>query len=790
MRNRHGILLRLSALLAAAYATLAGFHTLSDFDVWWQLASGRWMWDHGTVLRQETFSYTAAGAPWTYPVGGEILFYWIYRQGGLALLSLLTPLACLGVSLLLIRRGGMSRAWGVAIAAPLVAWRANVRADMFTTVLAAVFLAVLWENHRGKKAERRWLWILPPLMAIWVNLHPGFLLGLALMAFFTLCNPRRLMPCTALAFLATLANPFGWRVYSWLGSLASLLPLPHTFLSWLGSGSAPAYSAFSGGHIGELSRTPISLPILAGAFRWRDPDSALWWVMALALVAIAVGLFRGQGWGPLLLICSVAAALTTSRFQAVFAIATVILAPDLIAGQSKALDGPGAPPEHDGASKAKSPGGLTGWWAPVGALLLLAFVAVRITDLASNRYYVTHGEIASFGAGVSGWFPERAAKFVRENHLPRELYNDYNSGGYLTWSMAPEYPVFIDGRGGPYGSEEFLLQERLGFQGPSSDDWRAAIAKWKIHSLLISVSRFGGYGGLPIKTFCDSTEFRLAYLDETAAVFVGADSLPNSKANSKESPALDCRSAALTAPAPSASAWDRYQFYANAGKLYYALERDAEAEQAWQQAAAIFPDDPSLHLDIGQLRHVQGRLSDAEREFRLAIELRPAPVTWYALGDLLSQQGRPFEAMECFRQSALRDARPHEAWAAMGRSALAAQRPLEALDAANRALETHPYVGPAAAGGRSFVARTLAIRGTALLALHQAPAAIDSLEAAVHTAVEPRLSAGLRLALAGAYRQAGRLDDARRALEEAKKLGASGPNVDAFEKELEPVKPK
>jgi tetratricopeptide (TPR) repeat protein len=720
------------------------------------------MWDHGAVLRQEAFSYTASGTPWTYPVGGELLFYWLYRQGGLALLSLLTPLACFAIGLILIRlvlirNASMWSAWGLAMAAPMIAWRSNVRADMFTTVFAAVFLAVLWENHRREQESRRWLWILPPLLAIWVNLHPGFLLGLALMALFTLRHPRRLLPCTAVAALATLANPFGWRVYSWLGTLASLLPLPQTMQTWLGKGSHPASSAF----IGEFSRTPLSLTILSDAFRWRDPESSLWWVMALALAAVAVGLFRGQGWGPLLLVAFGVAAIAASRFQAVFAIVTVVLAPDLFRG-----------------GKEKQP---PNWLAPVFALLLLIFTGVRVTDLATNRYYMMHGDIASFGIGVSGWFPDRAAKFVQDNHLPRELYNDYNDGGYLTW-RTPDYPVFIDGRGDPYGTELFFLQQRLGGEAPSSDAWRTTIAKWKIHTFMVSVSRFGGFGGLPVKAFCDSPDFRLAYLDDTAAVFEDAASL--------KGPALDCRTAALPAPPATASAWDRYQFYANSGKLFYALERDTEAEQAWEQAAAIFPDDPSLHLDIGQLRHVQGRLPDAEREFRRSIELRPSPVAWYALGDLLTRQKRDFEAMECFRQSASRDGRPHEAWAAMGRAALAAQRPLQALDAANRALETNPYTGAAASGGSTFVARTLAIRGAALLALGQPPAAIDSLEAAVRVAVDPRLSAGLRLALADAYRQAGRLGDARRSLQEAKKLGAKGPSVEAFEKELEPVNPK
>src|SRR5438045_4131320 len=135
----------LASCVAVCYAVLAGLHTLSDFDVWWQLASGRWMWTHHQILRQETFSHTAAGHPWTYPLAGEILFYWMYRLGGAALLSLLTPAACLIVALLLMRKGGVLRAWTLALAAPVIAWRCAVRADLFTTVLAAVFLAILWD---------------------------------------------------------------------------------------------------------------------------------------------------------------------------------------------------------------------------------------------------------------------------------------------------------------------------------------------------------------------------------------------------------------------------------------------------------------------------------------------------------------------------------------------------------------------------------------------------------------------------------------------------------------------
>src|SRR5579871_950613 len=105
LKNWHRHLARATGCAAVAYMVAVGFHTLSDPDVWWQLASGRWMWVNGAVLRQDVFSFTAHGVPWMYPVGGELFFYGIFRLGGLTLLSLLAPAACLLVALLLIRGG-------------------------------------------------------------------------------------------------------------------------------------------------------------------------------------------------------------------------------------------------------------------------------------------------------------------------------------------------------------------------------------------------------------------------------------------------------------------------------------------------------------------------------------------------------------------------------------------------------------------------------------------------------------------------------------------------------------
>src|ERR1035438_4876653 len=165
------------AAIALIYAFFAGLRTVSDFDLGWQLATGRWVAQHHSVSSTDVFSYTAQGEPWIYPVGAGLVLYATYLLGGYALISWLGALACVATVALLLRRDqGISA--GIAIlAVPLIAWRTTPRADMFTVVLFAAFLSLLWENYQTGQAR---LWSLPLLMVAWVNLHFGFAAGLAL----------------------------------------------------------------------------------------------------------------------------------------------------------------------------------------------------------------------------------------------------------------------------------------------------------------------------------------------------------------------------------------------------------------------------------------------------------------------------------------------------------------------------------------------------------------------------------------------------------------------------------
>ncbi|MGA3317387.1 MAG: hypothetical protein ABSC64_13225 [Candidatus Korobacteraceae bacterium] len=97
------------AAIAIIYAFLAGLRTVSDFDLGWQLATGRWVAQHHNVPSTDVFSYTAQGEPWIYPVGSGLVLYAVYLLGGYALISWIGALACVATVTLLLRRGCVSK---------------------------------------------------------------------------------------------------------------------------------------------------------------------------------------------------------------------------------------------------------------------------------------------------------------------------------------------------------------------------------------------------------------------------------------------------------------------------------------------------------------------------------------------------------------------------------------------------------------------------------------------------------------------------------------------------------
>src|SRR5260370_27279778 len=121
--------------------------------------------------------------------------------------------ASAGTAALLLRRDNIASLMLAIIAVPLIANRTQPRAEMFTTVLFAAFLRLMWRHYRTQNTERSRLWLLPILMAAWVNLHLGFVAGLALCGAYLLLDLLELpFPENRTAALTRLRPAWPWLV--------------------------------------------------------------------------------------------------------------------------------------------------------------------------------------------------------------------------------------------------------------------------------------------------------------------------------------------------------------------------------------------------------------------------------------------------------------------------------------------------------------------------------------------------------------------------------------------------
>ena len=736
----------LLAFLALSYAFLAGLRTAQDFDLGWQLATGRWVVQHHHIPSVDVFSYTAQGEPWIYPVGAGLVFYAAYLLGGYALISWIGAAACCATVALILRRGWAVSAGIAILAVPLIAFRTTPRADMFTVVLFAAFLSLLWENYQTGRAP---LWLLPLLMVAWVNLHFGFAAGLGLVLSYVgtesletlfgavrrcaalqrLRNALGWLVCTA---LITLVNPWGWGIYRAL----------------LRQERANAQQQY---WIGEWLGVPLNWAVVSSSLSLRQTRGAIYALLAIAVVAAVLALLRTQLGAAVLLLGATYPAAHYVRMGAIFSCVVVVVGGPILSAVMARL----------GA-----------WIRPARIRLLIASAAVAILavvallrcfDLVTNRYYFRGTDETIFGPGLGWWFPQRAAEFIEREKLPGEIFNTYGEGGYLTWKLGPQRRVYIDGRDTLYGVPRIQLHGELLLRGPDSPIWEQETSRYNINTVILPLARYDGIQLVRLQDFCNSKVWRPVYLDETSVVFVRRT--PQTEELLQRFP-VDCTMAPLPAHPPGNNRAEAFNVWANAGMVLATLGRNSEALTAIANALAIFPDSAFLRWNHAEVLFAMGRLDESEQEYLAAIALEPSAVTWTALAQSYQKRGRIQAAIDAIKHAAQFSLRPYLTLLKLGYVYLGVGQPDNALKAFDDAARAAPRDISASDNG-SFEFSVAQGRSGAYEALGNLERAISFQEEAVRFA--PDAPEPLRR-LAQLYRFQGRVEDADRAKERAAKL--------------------
>ncbi len=639
-------LLIVLTLAVVVYGFLAGLRTVTDFDLGWQLATGRWVAQHHHVPSVDVFSYTAQGKPWIYPVGSGLVFYVTYLLGGYVLLSWLGAAACAGTVALLMRRGSAVSAVLAIFAIPLIAARTTPRADMFTVVLFAALLSLLWQQHETGRAR---LWLLPLLMIAWVNLHLGFVAGLALLGAYGMLEAlemlwperrraagyrlRRSLPWLFAGAAATLANPWGWGIYRALfRQQAAMGAHSESILEW---GAAR-----------------LNWTVLAGSFSLRNPDPFVALLM-VAVIAVPVAVWRRQLGAAGFIAGAALISYRHVRFQALFCVVMVIVAGVVL---SSALDALWSKLENARLKSILAVG---------AACFFVGLAGVRSADLVSNRAYLDTN-LASFGAGLSWWFPERAADFIEREGIPGQIFNSYSEGGYFTWRLGPKYLDYIDGRAIPFGTELFDRNAMLLGTPPESPAWQEEVRRYNLNAILVPLARYWGLETFPVlRQFCASDIWRPVYLDEVSAVFVRRTPETEGLIHRLQ---IDCGTVSVPSSLPKASGNKAFNQWANAAAVLHELGRNHEALDATSHALSISPDSAFVHFLRGMLLEDAGGLREAEEQYLLATKLESNAATWSTLAELYERQGQLKAEIDAWQHAV--DLSPEPTYTGLARSKL------------------------------------------------------------------------------------------------------------------------
>ncbi|TMD88942.1 MAG: hypothetical protein E6I73_11635, partial [Chloroflexi bacterium] len=153
--------------------------SVQDPDFWWHIRIGQWMVENGRLPATDIFTYTAQSHVWTdHEYLTEVLMWLIYSRAGAFGISVFFGVITYAGFYLMYRQvrrqpfvmAALGLALGAVAGAPI--W--GPRAQMITFALTCLELYLLQGYLSGRS---RSLQFFPLVMALWANLHGGWVIG-------------------------------------------------------------------------------------------------------------------------------------------------------------------------------------------------------------------------------------------------------------------------------------------------------------------------------------------------------------------------------------------------------------------------------------------------------------------------------------------------------------------------------------------------------------------------------------------------------------------------------------
>lgn len=172
-----------AVIISAAIYMLTRWE-IGDPDYYWHLATGRWIFEHGQLPVNDPFLWTQENTRWVlHEWLFEVVLWAVYLIGEHKAVGIFVSL-CFGIFLAVVYR--FCRQFSPPIFCLVLtllvtmvsaAWVSG-RPQILTYTIFAIFLFCLLRYCQT--FDRKFLFLLPPLMLFWTNLHGAYTIGLGL----------------------------------------------------------------------------------------------------------------------------------------------------------------------------------------------------------------------------------------------------------------------------------------------------------------------------------------------------------------------------------------------------------------------------------------------------------------------------------------------------------------------------------------------------------------------------------------------------------------------------------
>jgi hypothetical protein len=604
-------------IILLASLTFVTLYHIPAADTWLNLATGRYIINEGTFPEKDVFSYTANGRPWNstqwFILAVFYIFYSILGKSGIYLLRTGLLLTTFGFIFTTCRIRSLNPLIAVIfiIIASFIAqpyYYFDIRAYLVSYLFTALYIFLLERRRIQDKAFPCWL--LPLINCIWVNSHSGFIMGLGIIFIYFLDESVTekdkkksfyLLKIFSFTFLSSFLNPYGYKLFLQSFIVGQSYGFMEKFLvEW----NRPD---LFGEHLSFTAFWLISAFFIIFTIRKASLRDIIIWLIFSYMAFKAV------------------------RHITLFCI---IIVPIFIKHVELLL--------KDRLNFTKSIQNFieSGNYIKIIVLIICFFIFFRTVFLISTEDFSMEKEM----------FPYYGVEFIKSNNLPGRLYNPYEWGGYIMWTMYPEKLVFCDGRATVVYSEEICKESYFSMAGKDI----SVFDKYNINIVLCNKINEPLGMKMPSVLQNKPDEWCLIYSDENSYIFIRNNSL-----NKKIIDGFYRGDLAI----PD-TPWGNYyegKVLLKTGNYEKALQfldkslelnenfiealmakgyilairgNFKEAKDCFLKILSLDKEFPAAHYNLGLIYKNSGDFDDAEREFMIELNIHDYKPAWDELEKL------------------------------------------------------------------------------------------------------------------------------------------------------------